>query len=79
MTRKSIWAQAQEERIDRLERKARRRARGAKTMYLNVHTLKDRQALEARGWTCDGTDSVGIATNTRYHMAKSLDISAEVA
>lgn len=73
----SIWQQATDMRFEKIERKAYKKARkmGAPTAYITSVLLSDRLGLEARGWVTESATSVGIATNTRYLLAKAVPAS----
>lgn len=70
----SIWANAKAQQISAMEHRAFRKARsvGSSHAIIKNSTLWVRLALEARGWELESTTSVGIATNTRWVLKKSL-------
>ena len=68
-TWESIMREQRDKHLDRLERKALRRApAGVEWAYLKTPALHERMGLEARGWECTDTVALGITATMRYVM-----------
>lgn len=69
-----VWRDAQDSRLDDLERKAERKARhaGVEHAVLRVRTLTERLMLEGRGWVLESTEVRAMGTTSRFVLRRSL-------
>lgn len=70
----SIWARAQVEYLDKMEKKAFKKARkaGSPTAHIHTTSTKDRLGLQARGWTLEDITETAYALTAKYYLVKAL-------